>query len=100
MAEYIEREALLVLLGKLFMEPPYQHDGENYYCGVAIARQEIEEIPTADVVEVVRCKDCVYYIPNEKLADGYDNAIGADGLCDNTDLYTWEDDYCSDGRKG
>ena len=52
MAEYIDREALLVLLGKLFMEPPHQHDGENYYCGIAIARQEIEEIPTADVVEV------------------------------------------------
>ena len=47
------------------------------------------------VIVPVRCKDCVYFISNQNLPNGYDNAIGADGLCDNTDTYTYEDDYCS-----
>lgn len=98
MAEYIVREALIEKINR-----------EKWLLNSAFPKRKlcvsdvldcIYTAPAADVVEVVRCKDCVYYIPNEKLADGYDNAIGADGLCDNTDLYTWEDDYCSDGRKG
>ena len=51
-----------------------------------------------DVVKVVRCKDCKHYIPKENLTDEYDNSIGADGLCDNTDTYTDETDFCSYGE--
>ena len=52
----------------------------------------------ANVVEVVRCKECKHYIPKENLTDEYDNPIGADGLCDNTDTYTDETDFCSYGE--
>lgn len=49
-------------------------------------RERIEAIPAADVVEVVRCKDCQSYY---KDSDGYemcDNSegyehISADGFC-------------------
>ena len=49
----------------------------------------IEDAPTVDAVEVVRCKDCRYWIESSRC-------------CDN-DVYTWytfspntyEEDYCS-----
>ena len=47
MAEYIEREALKqYLLSKGFYP--------------AIVKDALESLPAADVVEVVRCKDCEY----------------------------------------
>lgn len=45
MAEYIERETLISALESEFED--------NEHC-----RLFVSEIPTADVVEVVRCKDC------------------------------------------
>lgn len=58
MKEYIEREAVLRIIDK-------------YGCGngsvlghhsgaIDCAGSEIARIPAADVVEVVRCKDCAY----------------------------------------
>lgn len=54
MAEYIEREALIK---KLNEAPAYFDSGDIRY-GIDIATQQVIEQPTADVVEVVRCKDC------------------------------------------
>ena len=76
--EYIEREALLEWLCD--GDPSRMED--YYYNAIADA-------PTADVVEVVRCKDCIY---------------NANGSCemseDCTDNYRPEY-YCADGlRKG
>jgi hypothetical protein len=51
--EYIERGAALnAILG----QPPEPHYPEWYY-------RDIKELPAADVVEVVRCKDCKHYKP-------------------------------------
>ncbi len=55
---YIERAEAIELLCKLSREPHYQHEGEDYYVGIAEASGEIYSMPAADVVEVVRCKDC------------------------------------------
>lgn len=46
--EYIERD---VALNAIMCEPPDAHY-PSWYAG------KIEEIPAADVVEIVRCKDC------------------------------------------
>ncbi len=42
-----------------------------YYKGLAIARGFLNDTPTADVVEVVRCKDCKYWdaVRNPKYKD-------------------------------
>ena len=50
MAEYIEREALKRDL----------IDNRGFY--PSIVKAAIENAPTADVVEVVRCRDCVYMV--------------------------------------
>ena len=31
---------------------------------VKVVEQVVEDTPTADVVEVVRCKDCIYFQPD------------------------------------
>lgn len=62
--------------------------------------QEIENAPTVDVVEVVRCKDCIYHTGDDECTHGR-----WDIWSDNSDygLYpeAMEMDYCSYGeRKG
>ena len=40
----------------------YDSEGSEYYRHEPIAyKSDIDEIPTADVVEVVRCKDCKHF---------------------------------------
>ena len=47
----------------------------------------IAATPTADVVEVVRCKDCKNWRPEAKPYS----------ICDLSELHAEEDDFCSDG---
>lgn len=63
MAEYIEREEMLEDLRLQFCK------GCNSYseikcrsCSVDDVIGFIEDVPTADVVEVVRCKDCKHFL--------------------------------------
>lgn len=61
MKEYIGREAVLRIIDKYGCG-----NGSvlGYHSGaVDCAGSEIARIPAADVVEVVRCKDCKYCIP-------------------------------------
>ena len=79
--EYIEREAALKLL----------KDDERYgYLGIV----DIQSIPTADVVEVVRCKDCV----NGTVCV---NLQGAEYVDCHYDDYAIRKpmDFCSDGER-
>lgn len=90
MARYIDAELLLT-------DNTYEwfDDWGNY----TSAGQAIVDAPTADVVEVIRCKDCMYY---EDIC-GYDcfhpkqehgcNSEGGECLNMNPD------DFCSYGKK-
>lgn len=65
----------------------------GFYCDTEADRKYSAELidelfPTADVVEVVRCKDCKYYIERE---DGH--------ICANDYLYKDSDWFCADGEK-
>ena len=63
MKEYIEREAVLSeLTEELEIRSPMCTEEQNYYInlGLKIALKDIKKLPAADVVEVVRCKDCTY----------------------------------------
>ena len=57
MAEYIDRNALMQAIGEFFepVNTVQQSLSLNY------TLKAIRLLPAADVVEVVRCKDCVYY---------------------------------------
>lgn len=49
----------------------------------------INKIPLADVVEVVRCKDCKHYKDNHRCYSKYSNM----------DNYRSQNDYCSYGER-
>lgn len=79
MAEYIEREDVKRLIN-------------NNFSGLLIA---IDSIPTADVVPVVRCKDCRDY----DMASGF---CQCHSQCYDSSM-SWdvfrEDDFCSYGER-
>ena len=60
MAEYIEREELKKVLSNEAVHClTFQKTGEAR--GLVKAKEIISKLPAADVVEVVRCKDCAFY---------------------------------------
>ena len=54
--------------------------------------EALRKVPTADVVEVVRCKDCPWFIP-------YTNVVDFDGRCRICQIETDETEFCSIGCK-
>lgn len=59
MPEYIEREKAVELVTDL----SGQASTKAVYSAFWKAAKVLKEIPTADVVKVVRCKDCLFYFP-------------------------------------
>ncbi len=94
MKKYIDAGLLKkVLNGFLNTTPHYILD---YDCGfddcVTAVQDTISDIPAADVMEIVRCKDCKWR-GTEKCAMFYE--------CDCGEQHTWEtdDDFCSYGER-
>ncbi len=75
--EYISREAALMKL---------MQDG----CS-AKNLQSISDVPAADVVEVVRCRDCKHFVNATINANGF-------LICDISDMEIAPDDFCSYGE--
>lgn len=78
MAEYIERGAL--------MQFPIRRDhydrkngNKHFINGIESVLEYAENLPAADVVPVVRCRDCKYFM--EYTREYAQNADGADGDC-------------------
>lgn len=55
-------------------------------------RKAIEQTPTADVVEVVRCKECKYHFPPP-------HQDGLYAKCSNSCLHMKMTDFCSYGER-
>lgn len=94
MAEYIEREVALSM-----REPPksnryYQTDNldDAYGQGWDDALCCIERLPAADVIPVVRCKECEY---------AKDAKINKKGfcICPASHMEITDDDFCSYGER-
>ena len=86
MAEYIEREALR---DEILNDPTFDNDTINYYLDV------VDSQPSADVVEVVRCKDCEHIHLIGKTPFAVRVCNHNKGLGDNVR----ENDFCSYGVK-
>ncbi len=80
MDEYISREAANKWLSEMFISLDHVDEG----CKELIDRFN-KGIPAADVVEVVRCRDC-------KRADEY-------GHCEMQTFWGTRDDFCSRGER-
>lgn len=57
----------------------------------------IDSIPGVDAVEVVRCKDCVYWSNASKPL--YCSAMMGDCNVDDESVTRWENDFCSEGER-
>ena len=79
MAEYIKREDALDAV--LFSLVGTGHQSQAIYA--------IRDVPTADVVEVVRCKDCVFCVKTQ----------GACIWCRLNDCRFDKDGFCSYGER-
>lgn len=80
MAEYIEREAAEDAVGEAHLK------GLN-------PLWELRDVPAADVVPVVRCKDCKHaYINSFSAASGV-------ALCSSSAKVMQQDDFCSYGER-
>ena len=55
-------------------------------------RKSLQMTPTADVQEVVRCKNCRFFDPYDKVED-------FDGQCVVRDCETDKEEFCSYGSK-
>jgi hypothetical protein len=85
MAEYIEREKAIAEIdkGDLLV-------GDN----AKWAKEILYRTPTADVVPVVRCKDCKHY-----KTDSYYCQKTKQGYCELDDTVKQKQGYCSYGER-
>ena len=90
MSRYIDKDKLCKGLKDMAKyQEPYK---QSAILGVV---STIENTPTADVVEVVRCKDCFY---SEKTLS--DECPKECSWCKKLCFVTHENHYCSYGEKG
>lgn len=88
MSRYIDADKLI----EQFDKDSKKYDVKDFH--MDFITEEIQDAPIADVVEVVRCKDCKY-ATYDKSIDRYDcRNWGSDG-----DEYTEADDFCSYGER-
>ena len=79
MAEYIEREAISEEIRKYYYKnPPNFSYGEGFDRGLDRAQRAILDAPSADVAQVVRCKDCEYFGLNDENVPYCSNPFGLD----------------------
>ncbi len=99
MSDYIKREDAKRFLFDRLIETANNNTG--YQCDSGIVYQDaaerirlcwINEIPAADVVEVVRCKDCKWC--HSGYCEMYDDLIPFG--CANR---PWEEWFCADGAR-
>ena len=92
MAEYIEREALEVELNhRLNFLMGENGEYDHYTSGFDEAVTRVENFPDADVVPVVRCKECEYSY------DELSYLCCSHGVC--VDCEVPPNFYCAEGKK-
>ena len=73
-------------------------DGHNWNELVA-CKDQIDDIPTADVVEVVRCRDCKWYGIDELKKDGSVDRRYKPSVCYLYREHHEESWYCADAER-
>ena len=87
MKEYIERAAVkdeIISWAVCINHPELLSKEDTMYC--------IDNLPAADVVEVVRCKNCRYYPTTKVNEKGF-------LICPASSMEITEADYCSYGER-
>lgn len=103
MADYVDRQAAMIEFAEHVKKSNNSDFAPTPTWNDAV--EIVENLPSADVVEVVRCKDCVHYIPydwmfsevwkSQNIEDYSQDEIG----CEWIDHYVKPDGYCSFGER-
>lgn len=88
MSRYIDLEKAIE---RLKASPAFSNFGTDGYFLLGVVEDLLNKQPTADAVEVVRCRDCKHLLVDD---EGYSYCSDSCGL-DGVDL----SDYCSDGER-
>lgn len=89
MPEYIEREAVMPEVDSAVELYPSEYDAIS---------NKIDKIPAADVVEVVRCKDCKHYA-SDREKGGFCKRSASPSMWRNDEAPLRPDDFCSYGER-
>lgn len=106
MVEYIEREKLRKTLKEemqILKETPGKDDWDKGIIqGIKESIMHLNVAPAADVVEVVRCKNCKYSRPKDDIEkmEYYESVI----ICESFEMNdcataVYPDDFCSYGER-
>ena len=89
--DLISRQAAIDALQKEINKgiPPFDDVMGSIRCGVRLARNIIEDLPSAQP-EITRCKDCIYFTPEKSgehwnVCRFYDAPKTADGYCNDAE---------------
>ncbi len=93
--DYISREAALNLIDR-YWQQAYNAHFLDAAVRLGSVYREMEDIPAADVREVVLCRDCKYYRQDAELADG--KGLVREWYCPIHEAEFAEDAFCSYGR--
>lgn len=74
-------------------------DADSFMQGIDEVIYEIDNAPTVNAVEVVRCKDCRYYEIMQLKRDGTDDRRYKPSLCVLHNRNFDEDYFCADGER-
>lgn len=94
MTEYIEREAAIDAIMKVYVRTAGYKARERVF----EAEEAVHQLPAADVVPVVRCKDCKHF--NFEHMECENEAVSTDhegGASYSLNFYL--DDFCSYGER-
>lgn len=93
MAEHIEREAVLSICREMSAcEWNHRVSPVSWADAYEQFGDDVEEIPAADVVEVVRCKDCIKCVHDKIFGHYWCNRM-------NSTYKVKPDDFCSYGEQ-
>ena len=91
MARLIDADNLIAEIKNIYCDGCNNYGGVKCRaCWVYDAMCLIDDATIADAVEVVRCKDCIYY--HKAIGYGF-------GQCSKCSLMPYQDDFCSYGER-
>ena len=88
MSEYIKRE---LAISSIVLECDH--------VTIEQARRAIKDVPLADVVEVVRCKDCKYWHEDRTNDEYFPEVHECTYPLDGDTMWTFQSEYCSNGER-
>lgn len=102
MADLIDRQAVVDMLQRLAYDDWNQGVCTTWANAYSECADMVEDLPSADAVDVVRCKDCKhqekYFYADGRMKGGGRFIYGCD-LADGYSHICLDDDFCSRGER-